>query len=62
MVGIVRFGIGPLFNIIHDVSATGMGVILGLMMLFMPKLNPHYMRASSTTSPGSSSADWSFLP
>ncbi|MCB0160112.1 MAG: hypothetical protein KDD83_18395 [Caldilineaceae bacterium] len=45
MVGIVRFGIGPLFNIIHDVSATGMGVILGLMMLFMPKLNPHYMRA-----------------
>ena len=45
LVGIVRFGIGPLFNIIHDVSATGMGVILGLMMLFMPRLNPHYMRA-----------------
>lgn len=45
LVGIVRFGIGPIFNVIHDVSATGMGVILGLMMLFMPKLNPHYLRA-----------------
>lgn len=38
LVGIVRFGIGPFFNVIHDVAATGMGVVLGLLMLFMPKL------------------------
>lgn len=43
-VGIVRFGIGPFFNVVHNVSATGMGVILGLLMLAMWKLNPHYVR------------------
>ena len=37
MVGIMRFGIGPISNIIHDLSATGMGVVLGLLLLFMPR-------------------------
>ena len=36
MVGLVRFGMAPIFNVVHDASATGMGVVLGLMMLFMP--------------------------
>lgn len=44
MVGVVRFGIGLFFNIIHDLSAGGVGVILGLMMLTMWKLNPHYVK------------------
>ena len=38
LVGIVRFGIGLFFNIIHDLSATGMGIVLGVLMLLMPWL------------------------
>lgn len=41
-VGIVRFGIGPLFNVIHDLSATGMGVILGVLMLSLRRIVPGY--------------------
>lgn len=44
MVGIVRFGIGPFFNIVHDLSATGLGVVIGLLALGMWKLNRHYVR------------------
>jgi hypothetical protein len=44
MVGIVRFGIGPIGNIMHDVSATGMGVVLGVMMLAMPRLIRQFPR------------------
>jgi hypothetical protein len=44
MVGLVRFGIAPILNVVHDVSATGSGVILGLLMLGMWWLNPHYKR------------------
>ena len=44
LVGVVRFGIGPFFNVVHDVAATGTGVILGLLMLLMWKLNSHYIR------------------
>ena len=43
-VGIVRFGMGSIGNIIHDVSATGMGVVLGVMMLFMPRLIDRFSR------------------
>lgn len=43
-VGIFRFGISPFFNVVHDLSAGGMGVLLGLLMLGMIKLNPHYLR------------------
>jgi hypothetical protein len=43
-VGLIRFGIAPIFNLIHDVAATGSGVILGLLMLSMWWLNPHYGR------------------
>jgi hypothetical protein len=45
MVGLIRFGISPLFNVVHDVAATGAGVILGLLMLTLWWLNPHYLRA-----------------
>lgn len=37
-VGIFRFGISPFFNVVHDVSATGMGVMVGLLMLFLRRL------------------------
>jgi hypothetical membrane protein len=42
MVGIVRFGISPLFNVIHDVSATGMGVLVALLMITLYRLVPGY--------------------
>ncbi|MGL4649900.1 MAG: hypothetical protein ACRC1H_10865 [Caldilineaceae bacterium] len=44
LVGTVRFGIGLFFNIIHDLSAAGMGVVLGLVMLSLPWLMPIYQR------------------
>jgi hypothetical protein len=42
MVGLVRFGISPIFNVVHDVAATGTGVVLGVLMIFMWWLNSHY--------------------
>ena len=44
MVGIVRFGIGPIGNIVHDVSATGMGVVLGVLMLLMSRFIDRFPR------------------
>jgi hypothetical protein len=44
MVGIVRFGIGLIGNIIHDLSATGMGVMLGVLMLFIPRFIKEFPR------------------
>lgn len=41
-VGIFRFGINLIINIIHDVSATGMGVMLGLLMLLLWRFVPGY--------------------
>ncbi len=44
IVGIVRFGIGPIGNIVHDVSATGMGVVLGVLMLLMSRFIDRFPR------------------
>ena len=44
-VGIFRFGIGLMFNILHDLSATGMGVGLGVLILVMPMLIDRFPRA-----------------
>jgi hypothetical protein len=43
-VGIVRYGIGLFFNIVHDVAATGMGVIVGLLMVGLYWLVRGYTR------------------
>jgi len=43
-VGIIRFGIGFIFNVLHDLSATGMGVMLGLLMVSLWRLVPGYRR------------------
>jgi hypothetical membrane protein len=43
-VGIFRFGINLFFNVVHDVAATGMGVILGLLMLLLWRFVPGYQR------------------
>ena len=44
-VGIFRFGIGLMLNILHDLSATGMGVALGILMLLIPRLIKDFPRA-----------------
>lgn len=44
-VGIFRYGLSSITNAIHDTSATGAVVIVGLLMLFMYWLNAHYIRA-----------------
>lgn len=43
-VGIFRFGISPFFNVVHDLSATGMGVLLAILMLGLQWLVPGYPR------------------
>jgi hypothetical membrane protein len=50
MVGIVRFGIGTFFNIIHDLSATGMGVIVALLMVSLYRIVPGYSKIFYTLS------------
>jgi hypothetical protein len=44
-VGVVRFGINLFFNIIHDLAATGMGVMVALLMVGLYKLVPGYDRS-----------------
>jgi hypothetical protein len=49
-VGVVRFGIGPFFNVVHDVAATGMGVLVGLLMVSLYRIVPGYDRSFYTIS------------
>lgn len=42
MVGVVRWGIGPLGNILHDVFAGGAGVALGIVLVGMYWFIPHF--------------------
>ncbi len=44
-VGIFRYGMSSITNVIHDVSATGSVVIVGLLMLLIYWLNSHHIRA-----------------
>ena len=44
-VGVVRFGINTFFNIIHDLAATGMGVMVAILMVGLYKLVPGYDRS-----------------
>lgn len=44
-VGIFRFGMTPLFNVIHDISASGGIFIIAILMVAIHWLNPHYIRA-----------------
>lgn len=43
-VGIFRFGLSPLTNVVHDTSATGMGVAIGLLMISLRWVVPGYQR------------------
>ena len=43
-VGIFRYGLSPLTNVIHDVSATGVGVVSGLLMISLRWVVPGYQR------------------
>jgi hypothetical protein len=45
LIGVVRYGMSPVTNFIHDFSATSTGVVGGLLMLAMYWLVPHYLRA-----------------
>ncbi len=44
MVGVVRFGISPIFNLVHDLSAVSMGVAAGLLLISMPWTMPFMSR------------------
>ncbi len=50
LVGLVRFGISPLFNVVHDLSAVSMGVAAGLLLISMPWTMPFLPRAFYTLS------------
>ncbi len=43
-VGIFRYGVSPLTNVIHDTSATGVGVISGILMVSLRWVVPGYQR------------------
>jgi hypothetical protein len=45
LVGVVRFGISPFFNIVHDLSAVSMGVAAGLLLISMPWTMPFHARS-----------------